>query len=210
MLKRLHHLSPFSDEDLMSIKVALTCGGLMFLAGCIPSREVPLNQCGPTKSGDISQLDLLGFVDNTTRPICAGQIVTTATSTVPYIVPDAVDSETLTAGAPGVRIGEMIRKIIVSECGIPVRLVEFVPQYSMKTEGSSMLSRQSSAAQQSDMAAEYAIVSSYSLDRTKLRLSVQRVRVADSVIEKISTKELIWSCRKPVIGAAEIKQKTRG
>ena len=194
----------------MSTKVSLACAGLMFLSGCIPSREVPLNQCGPTKTGDISQLNLMDFVEDTTRPVCVGLIGATPNSTTPYIVPDAVDSETLTAGPPGVRLGEMIRKIIVSECEIPVRLVEFVPQYSMKTEGSSMLSRQSSAVQQSDIAVEYAIVSSYSLDRTKLRLSVQRVRVADSVIEKISTKELMWSCRKPVIGAAGIKQKTRG
>lgn len=194
----------------MSTKVSLACAGLLFLSGCIPSREVPLNQCGPTKTGDISQLDLMDFVEDTTRPVCTGSIGATPNSTTPYIVPDAVDSETLTAGPPGVRLGEMIRKIIVSECEIPVRLVEFVPQYSMKTEGSSMLSRQSSAVQQSDIAVEYAIVSSYSLDRTKLRLSVQRVRVADSVIEKISTKELMWSCRKPVIGAAGIKQKTRG
>jgi hypothetical protein len=194
----------------MSTKVSLACAGLLFLSGCIPSREVPLNQCGPTKTGDISQLDLMDFVEDTTRPVCVGLIGATPNSTTPYIVPDAVDSETLTAGPPGVRLGEMIRKIIVSECEIPVRLVEFVPQYSMKTEGSSMLSRQSSAVQQSDIAVEYAIVSSYSLDRTKLRLSVQRVRVADSVIEKISTKELMWSCRKPVIGAAGIKQKTRG
>jgi hypothetical protein len=194
----------------MSTKVSLACAGLLFLSGCIPSREVPLNQCGPTKTGDISQLDLMDFVEDTTRPVCTGLIGATPNSTTPYIVPDAVDSETLTAGPPGVRLGEMIRKIIVSECEIPVRLVEFVPQYSMKTEGSSMLSRQSSAVQQSDIAVEYAIVSSYSLDRTKLRLSVQRVRVADSVIEKISTKELMWSCRKPVIGAAGIKQKTRG
>lgn len=194
----------------MSTKVSLACAGLLFLSGCIPSREVPLNQCGPTKTGDISQLNLMDFVEDTTRPVCAGLIGATPNSTTPYIVPDAVDSETLTAGPPGVRLGEMIRKIIVSECEIPVRLVEFVPQYSMKTEGSSMLSRQSSTVQQSDIAVEYAIVSSYSLDRTKLRLSVQRVRVADSVIEKISTKELMWSCRKPVIGAAGIKQKTRG
>lgn len=194
----------------MSTKVSLACAGLLFLSGCIPSREVPLNQCGPTKTGDISQLDLMDFVEDTTRPVCTGLIGATPNSTTPYIVPDAVDSETLTAGPPGVRLGEMIRKVIVSECEIPVRLVEFVPQYSMKTEGSSMLSRQSSAVQQSDIAVEYAIVSSYSLDRTKLRLSVQRVRVADSVIEKISTKELMWSCRKPVIGAAGIKQKTRG
>lgn len=194
----------------MSTKVSLACAGLLFLSGCIPSREVSLNQCGPTKTGDISQLDLMDFVEDTTRPVCVGLIGATPNSTTPYIVPDAVDSETLTAGPPGVRLGEMIRKIIVSECEIPVRLVEFVPQYSMKTEGSSMLSRQSSAVQQSDIAVEYAIVSSYSLDRTKLRLSVQRVRVADSVIEKISTKELMWSCRKPVIGAAGIKQKTRG
>ncbi|MBM4231094.1 MAG: hypothetical protein FJ184_10150 [Gammaproteobacteria bacterium] len=194
----------------MSTKVSLACAGLLFLSGCIPSREVPLNQCGPTKTGDISQLNLMDFVEDTTRPVCVGLIGATPNSTTPYIVPDAVDSETLTAGPPGVRLGEMIRKIIVSECEIPVRLVEFVPQYSMKTEGSSMLSRQSSSVQQSDIAVEYAIVSSYSLDRTKLRLSVQRVRVADSVIEKISTKELMWSCRKPVIGAAGIKQKTRG
>lgn len=194
----------------MSTKVSLACAGLLFLSGCIPSREVPLNQCGPTKTGDISQLDLMDFVEDATRPVCTGLIGVTPNSTTPYIVPDAVDSETLTAAPPGVRLGEMIRKIIVSECEIPVRLVEFVPQYSMKTEGSSMLSRQPSAVQQSDIAVEYAIVSSYSLDRTKLRLSVQRVRVADSVIEKISTKELMWSCRKPVIGAAEIRQKTRG
>jgi hypothetical protein len=194
----------------MSTRAIAACAGLLFLSGCIPSREVPLNQCGPTKTGDISQLDLMDFVEDTTRPVCTGLIGATPNSTTPYIVPDAVDSETLTAGPPGVRLGEMIRKIIVSECEIPVRLVEFVPQYSMKTEGSSMLSRQSSAVQQSDIAVEYAIVSSYSLDRTKLRLSVQRVRVADSVIEKISTKELMWSCRKPVIGAAGIKQKTRG
>ncbi|MBM4231568.1 MAG: hypothetical protein FJ184_12645 [Gammaproteobacteria bacterium] len=194
----------------MSIKVGLACAGLLFLGGCIASREVPLTQCGLTKTGDISQLDLMDFVEDTTRPLCPGPIGLTPNSTTPYLVPDAVDSETLTAGPPGVRLGEMIRKIIVSECGIPVRLVEFVPQYSMKTEGSTMLSRQSSSVQQSDIPVEYAIVSSYSLDRAKLRLSVQRVRVVDSVIEKISTEQLMWSCRKPIVGTAKIKQKMRG
>ena len=175
-------------------------------AGCALTREVPLVDCEVSRSDVVSKLDLRGLVQATSIGICDDFDDSIGNTPIPLVVPDVVDVQTLLPGTIGVALGELMRTAVFDECKLPVRQIDISGKIRLNDDGVTMLSRGLADGQERKISAAAAIIGAYSLERGRLTLTVRRLRIEDSTIQKITTRTLTYACRKPPVGRAKFRQ----
>lgn len=176
------------------------------LGGCALSREVPLADCEVSRADVVSKLNLKDFVDSSMEGVCLQTADWLRDSSVPVLVPDAVDIQTLEPGSLGIVLGELIRSNVINSCKSLVRQLEASKQVRLNESGVTILSRTLPPGQTKTVPADYAIVGAYNLERGRLTLTLRRIRLADSTIESIRSTSLKWACMKPPVLAPRFRQ----
>ena len=179
---------------------------VMQLTACTLTREVPLSDCDVSRADVNSKLDLRRFVEATMVDICPTKSLLSESSDAVSIVPDVVDIQSLEPGALGIALGEMMRTEVFNRCGIPIRQVEISQQVRLNLSGLTMMSRDADRALLKSIPAESAFVGAYNLERNRLRLTVRHLRLSDSVIQRITSRELKWECAKLPVGRPTFRQ----
>jgi FlgO protein len=187
-------------------RVALLLLSSLMVGGCAISREVPLADCEISRAEVISKLDLKVFVDSAMEGVCSETSEWLRDSSLPVLVPDAVDIQTLEPGNLGIVLGELVRGNVINSCKSLVRQLEATQQVRLNETGVTILSRNVPAGQTRTVSADVAIVGAYNLERGRLTLTLRRIRLADSTIESIRSSSLKWACMKPPVVAPRFRQ----
>lgn len=188
-----------------AVKLLVGLVAVTQLVACSLTREVPLSDCEVSRADVNSKLDLRRFVEMTMADICPTKSFIADSGSV-SIVPDVVDIQSLEPGALGIALGEMMRTEVFNRCGIPIRQVEISQQVRLNLSGLTMMSRDADRALLKNIPAESAFVGTYNLDRNRLRLTVRHLRLSDSVIQRITSRELKWECAKLPVGRPAFRQ----
>lgn len=175
-------------------------------AGCALTRDVPLVDCEVLRSDVVSKLDLRGLVQATSMGICDDFDGANGNPPAPLVVPDVVDVQTLLPGAIGVALGDLLRTAVFDECKLPVRQIDISGKIRLNDDGVTMLSRSLPNGQEKRISAAAAVIGAYSLERGRMTLTVRRLQIEDSTIQKITSRTLTYACRKPAIGRAKFRQ----
>lgn len=178
----------------------------VLVSGCALTREVPLADCEISRSDVLSKLDLRPFVDSAMGGVCAEDVGWLRDTSLPVLVPDAVDVQTLEPGNLGIVLGELIRSNVINSCKSLVRQLEATQQVRVNENGVTILSRNVPAGQTRTVPADVAVVGTYNLERGRLTLTLRRIRLADSTIETIRSSSLKWACMKPPVLAPSFRQ----
>lgn len=174
----------------------------------VDAKEVPLSQCRLTSASVVDKLNMRALVGEVVEEICSKREVEDLgyENLEPIIVPDAVDSVDLEPGKIGILLGELTRERVANRCGLPIRQVEISKQLRLNLSGLTMLSRDPYRNQIKEVSAAEAIVGAFQLQQNRITLTIRRVRLEDSVIKNISSKELQWGCEKPLFREARLIQ----
>lgn len=184
----------------------LTMALAALVGGCTMTREVPLADCEISRADVISKLELKPFVDTAMEGVCSADSGWLRDTSLPVLVPDAVDIQTLEPGYLGIVLGELIRSNVINSCNSLVRQLEASQQVRLNESGVTILSRSLPAGQPRTVNADVAIVGAYNLERGRLTLTLRRIRLAESTIETIRSSSLKWACMKPPVVAPRFRQ----
>lgn len=210
MCRQLTHLLfAFLTKTMIHRKRLYLLGRSLFVAIMVMfagvatgnAKEVPLSQCNLTNTGVIDRLDIRLLVASVVEEICSRREIEDIgpENIQPVIIPDAVDTVDLVPGEMGILIGELTRESVFNTCGLPIRQVEISQKLRLNLNGLTMLSRDPYRSEISEVPASEAVVGAYQLKQGRLVLTIRRIRLEDSVIKSIKTKQLNWRCEKPLL-----------
>lgn len=185
--------------------VAASC--VVILAGCASTPGEIAGACRLPIDKIISRVDTRAMVDELASDICnpAGETPPAYYRAVlPLLVPDAVDIHTYRPNAFGLSVSEIFRESINKRCMTPVKQVDMARNFSLNSGGIVALSRDTMDLREVSVALPTAMVATYDVSVDKLVIIARAVRIEDSAITRISSREVSWRCSPTFSGGAEI------
>ncbi len=122
----------------------------------------------------------------------------------PLLVPDVVDVHTYQPHAFGLSASEVFRDSLHRHCRSAIKQVEMARDFSLTPEGLKALSRDSSLLREQSVALPMAMVATYSLAADRLTVVARAVRIKDSVITHMASREVQWRCTPLLTGETDI------
>jgi len=191
-------------------------GVLPVLAACSSLKDAGVpSDCYVPQDERISRLDLQHLADTLAADLCPGQggrqrggdamalAATGSDAPVPLLVPDMVDVQSLQADALGLSFGDLFRASISRVCKQPVLHPELSARLSLSSAGLNALTRDATGARTRTYAAATAIVSTYSVQDTRLTVIARKIDIASSAVLQVSVQSVVFGCRKTMFGKPE-------
>ncbi len=122
----------------------------------------------------------------------------------PLLVPDVVDVHTYQPHAFGLSASEVFRESLHRHCRTPIKQVEMARDFSLTSDGLMALSRDSTMLREQSAALPVAMVATYSLAADRLTVVARAVRIKDSVITQMASREVQWRCMPLLTGETDI------
>ncbi|MFM2119943.1 MAG: hypothetical protein RL722_1411 [Pseudomonadota bacterium] len=181
---------------------------LATLAGCSATPGKVDGACDIPVEKILSRIDTRAMVDELAADLCnvsSGEPPSFYRATLPLLVPDAVEVHSYQPNEFGMSLSELFRESINKRCLSPVKQVEMARNFNLNQNGLVALSRNNAELRETSVALPTALVATYDIAPDKLTVIARAIRIEDSVITRISSREVSWRCSATFSGAAEIK-----
>jgi hypothetical protein len=177
------------------------------LAGCAAQPGKVVGYCAMPTDRILSRIDLKQMMDEVSAEVClpAGGIAPDHyRSPHPLLVPDVVDVQSYQPNAFGLAASEIFRESLHRNCRTPIKQVEMARDFSLTPGGLMALSRDSGMLREQSAALPVAMVATYSLAPDRLTVVARAVRITDSVITHMASREVQWRCTPLLTGETDI------
>lgn len=179
----------------------------IFLMGCAAQPGKVVGHCAMSTDRILSRIDLKQMMDEISSEVCqvAGGVAPDHyRSSHPLLVPDVVDVLSYQPHAFGLAASEIFRESLHRNCRTPIKQVEMARDFSLTPDGLMALSRDSSVLREQSAALPVAMVATYSLAPDRLTVVARAVRITDSVITHMASREVQWRCTPLLTGETDI------
>ena len=178
------------------------------LVGCAAQPGKLDGACDVPVEKILSRVDVRAMVDQLAADLCnvsSGEPPSYYRAVLPLLVPDAVEVHSYQPNEFGMSVSELFRESINKRCQTPVKQVEMVRYFNLNQNGLIALSRNNADLRETSVALPTAMVATYDISPDKLIVIARAIRIEDSVITRITSREVSWRCSATFSGAADIK-----
>lgn len=197
----------FSLPLISRIGAIFLLSSTLLLAGCAAQPGKVAGHCAIVTDRILSRVDVRQMMDEISAEIChpsGSSAPDHYDSAYPLLVPDVVDVQTYQPHAFGLAASEIFRESLHRNCRTPIKQVEMARDFSLTQEGLMALSRDSSVLREQATALPVAMVATYSLGPDRLTVVARAVRITDSVITHMASREVQWRCMPTLTGETDI------
>jgi hypothetical protein len=190
------------------LRNALLASCVAGLLGCSAQPGKVDGACDIPVEKILSRIDTRAMVDQLAADLCnvsSGEPPSFYRAVLPLLVPDAVEVHSYQPNEFGMSISELFRESINKRCQSPVKQVEMARNFNLNQNGLVALSRNNAELRETSVALPTAMVATYDISPDKLIVIARAIRIEDSVITRISSREVSWRCSATFSGAADIK-----
>ena len=178
------------------------------LVGCAAQPGKLDGACDVPVEKILSRVDVRAMVDQLAANLCnvsSGEPPSYYRAVLPLLVPDAVEVHSYQPNEFGMSVSELFRESINKRCQTPVKQVEMARNFNLNQNGLIALSRNNADLRETSVALPTAMVATYDISPDKLIVIARAIRIEDSVITRITSREVSWRCSATFSGAADIK-----
>jgi hypothetical protein len=178
------------------------------LVGCAAQPGKLDGACDVPVEKILSRVDVRAMVDQLAADLCnvsSGEPPSYYRAVLPLLVPDAVEVHSYQPNEFGMSVSELFRESINKRCQTPVKQVEMARNFNLNQNGLVALSRNNADLRETSVALPTAMVATYDISPDKLIVIARAIRIEDSVITRITSREVSWRCSATFSGAADIK-----
>lgn len=178
------------------------------LVGCAAQPGKLDGACDVPVEKILSRVDVRAMVDQLAADLCnvsSGEPPSYYRAVLPLLVPDAVEVHSYQPNEFGMSVSELFRESINKRCQTPVKQVEMARNFNLNQNGLVALSRNNADLRETSVALPTAMVATYDISPDKLIVIARAIRIEDSVITRITSREVSWRCSSTFSGAADIK-----
>lgn len=178
------------------------------LVGCAAQPGKLDGACDVPVEKILSRVDVRAMVDQLAADLCnvsSGEPPSYYRAVLPLLVPDAVEVHSYQPNEFGMSVSELFRESINKRCQTPVKQVEMARNFNLNQNGLIALSRNNADLRETSVALPTAMVATYDISPDKLIVIARAIRIEDSVITRITSREVSWRCSATFSGAADIK-----
>jgi hypothetical protein len=147
-------------------------------------------KCPKDLEGQLKVLDMKCVFGQMARELCDGPGEKHGT----VLVTDFVELDTLAPNSSGLLMGELMRSSLSSACGYKIQQAELSKYFTLGPNGLAVLTRRGEAIKKDEVSNADFVVGTFSHSPQKLVLFVKKFNLNNSVITKISSKEIDFTC----------------
>ena len=165
------------------------------LVGCAAQPGKLDGACDVPVEKILSRVDVRAMVDQLAADLCnvsSGEPPSYYRAVLPLLVPDAVEVHSYQPNEFGMSVSELFRESINKRCQTPVKQVEMARNFNLNQNGLVALSRNNADLRETSVALPTAMVATYDISPDKLIVIARAIRIEDSVITRITSREVSW------------------